>query len=181
MSEMERIVNACLESEAYKAEVVYAERGGHYRVIPKVRLYKELDNDLVRVVFFTEWDTFELGTVIAITCLYDNKDKFNIYGHTITAGPGVNPLLRASHAPLSGAHPQAGNAGHKAIARFVDLKQALWNQFVLDDLTLGNRSAGEKWVKHFWMALDRMFGQGYLHNCPDDYHWQGETPKDTSS
>lgn len=174
MADMEKIVDACLKSDAFKAEVRYAERGGHYEIVKNVRLYKELDEGLVRVVFPAKWDVFEPGTVIAITCLYDLNGEYNVYGHTIVAGPGVNPLLKATHAPLGGAHPQSGNAGVKAIARFVDFKRAIWDHYLVEDLMLGNRQAGKNWERLFWMGLDRMFGGGYLHNCPDDYHWKGE-------
>ncbi len=173
MSDKECIIDAVRQSECYKAEVRYAERGG-YRIDNAPRLYKELEENLVRVVFPAQPAYMEEGTVIAITTLYDRAEKYNIYGHTICAGPGVNPLLRNFFAPLGGAHPQAGNAGPKAIQTFVAVKQALWNRFILEDLELGNAKAGARYVRGFWNALDRMFGGGHLMYVPDDWHWKGD-------
>ena len=169
----ETIVQACLESEAFKAEVIYAERGGHYTVSRDVRLFKVLEDDMLRVVFPVQCGNLEVGSVLAITCLYDTKENYNIYGHTICAGPGVNTLLKSIHAPLGSAHPQPGVLGEKAILRFVAWKEAAWSKFMTEDLDLGSAAASELFVRDFWKALDRMFGGGTLFNCPDDYHWDG--------
>ena len=168
MREMERVVEAVRQSECYKAEVRYAERGGHYKVIHEPRLYKVLEENLVRVVFPVEFVPLEEGTVIAVTTLYDLAAEHNIYGHTICAGPGVNVLLKSSLAPLGGAHPQAGNAGLKAIQHFVAWKQASWGKFLNDELEHGPEKASRLWVHNFWKALDRMFGGGYLVDYPLD-------------
>lgn len=172
MSEMERIVGECLESECFRAETAYAEGAG-YRVSRQVRLYKELDDDKVRVVFPTEVAELEEGAVVAITCLYDRRRGVNTYAHTICAGPGVNVTLRAIHSPLGRALPQPGVAGEKEVLRFVAWKQAAWGRFLLDELERGPKPAAADWLRGFWKALDRMFGGGVLHNCPDDHHWQG--------
>lgn len=171
MSEEERIIEEVRNSECFKAEVRYASRGG-YETEMEPRLYKELEDGLVRVVFPVKPSYMEEGTVLAITCLYDKKENYNIYGHTICAGPGVNTLLKNVFAPLGGAHPQAGNAGPKAILKFVEVKRALWNRFLIEDLELGNRDAGARLVQGFWTALDRMFGGGYLINVPQAWLWQ---------
>jgi hypothetical protein len=170
MSEKERIIQAVRDSACFQAEVHYAERGG-YEIESEPRLYKVLEEDLVRVVFPAKPSYMEEGTVLAVTCLYDRAKDYNIYGHTICAGPGVNVLLKNVFAPLGGAHPQAGNAGPKAILKFVEVKRCIWNKFLLDDLEMGNAAAGALMVKNFWKALDRMFGGGVLMNVPDDWHW----------
>lgn len=169
----EDTVRAIKESDGFQTEVRYTERGG-YQIGLEPRLYKELEEDLVRVVFPANPCFMEEGAVLAVTTLYDRAKGYNIYGHAIFAGPGVNPLLRNFLAPLGGAHPQAGNAGPKAIQQFVAVKQALWNRFVLEELELGNQAAGEHYVRGFWKALDRMFGGGHLTNVPEDWHWPGE-------
>jgi hypothetical protein len=114
----------------------------------------------------------EEGTVIAITCLYDKDKGYNIYGHTIIAGPGTNGLLRAVYAPLGGAHPQAGNAGPKAVNQFVAWKQVSWGKFLNEELEIGVEEASKRWIRSFWKALDRLFGGGYLLNVPDDWYWK---------
>lgn len=172
MSDRQTIIDAVRESECYKAEVRYAERGG-YQIEGEPRLYKNLEENLVRVVFPARPSCMEEGAVLAITCLYDRAAEYNIYGHTICAGSGTNVLLKCFFAPLGGAHPQAGNAGPKAIQQFLAVKQALWNRFVLEDLDIGNVKAGERYVQGFWTALDRMFGGGVLMNVPQDWQWQG--------
>lgn len=173
MSEKQQIIDAVRNSECFKAEVHYAERGG-YEIERECRLYKVLEDDLVRVVFPAKPSYMEEGTVLAVTCLYDRAKSYNIYGHTITAGPGVNSLLKSVFAPLGGAHPQAGNAGPKAVLKFVEVKRALWNRFLIEDLDLGNVKASERFVRGFWCALDRMFGGGVLMGVPDDWHWREE-------
>lgn len=176
--EQQHIVQACLDSECFKAEVHYAERSGHHRILRAPRLYKKLDRDeargeqLVRVVFPAADQLIELGSVLAITCLYDLDRGYNIYGHVICAGPGVNGLLKAIHAPMGSAHPQPGAAGERAIMHFVEWKRAEWDRFLIDELDRGRRAASELHIQNFWKALDRMFGGGYLCNCPDAYHWR---------
>lgn len=167
------VIDAVRESACFKAEVAYAARGG-YETLSEPRLYKELEDDQVRVVFPTDAANLEEGSVIAITCLFDRKENVNIYGHTICAGPGVNALLRAIHAPLGKATPQPGVAGEKAVLHFVAWKQASWGKFLNDELEYGNRKASEIWIRNFWKALDRMFGGNVLMNVPDDFHWKGD-------
>ena len=172
MSDRERIVREVLESECFRAEAEYAEAGG-YRVSRRLRLYKELEDGLVRVVFPTEVAELEEGAVVAITCLYDRARGRNRYAHTICAGPGANPTLKAVHSPLGRATPQPGVAGDKAVLHFVEWKKASWGRFLNDELELGNKAASALWVRSFWKALDRLFGGGVLHHCPEDYHWKG--------
>jgi hypothetical protein len=94
--EQDRIIQACLDSDCFKGEVHYAERSGHHKIERNARLYKKLDRDtvrneqLIRVVFPAAPQLIELGSVMAITCLYDLDKGYNIYGHVICAGPGVN-------------------------------------------------------------------------------------------
>lgn len=163
MADMNAIVNAVLASECFKAEVAYTARGG-YEVERTPRLYKELEDGLVRVVFPTTVSEIEEGTVVCVTTLYDLKKRENIYGHVICAGAGVNTLLRTIHAPLGQAKPQPGIAGDKAILRFVAWKQAAWNKFLVDDLELGTAEASRVWLRSFWKAMDRMFGGNVLVN-----------------
>jgi len=172
MSDRDQIIEAVLTSECFESEVAYAAAGG-YRVSNECRLYKELPDGLVRVVFPTEVAELEDGAVVAITCLYDRKKGRNVYAHTICAGPGANPTLRAVHSPLGRVTPQPGVAGDKAVLHFVQWKQASWGKFLNDELELGNKEASALWVRGFWKALDRLFAGGVLMNCPADYHWQG--------
>lgn len=178
MTEQERIIQACRDSEGFKTEKVYAERSGSHKISLLPRLYKKLERDevrgetLVRVVFPAEDQLIELGTVIAVTCLYDLENAYNIYGHVICAGPGVNGLLKAIHAPMGSAHPQPGAAGERAVMHFVDWKRAAWDQFLLAELDHGREYASALYLQNFWKAMDRMFGGGHLLNCPDTYHWR---------
>jgi len=178
MTEQERIIQACRDSEGFKTEKVYAERSGSHKISLLPRLYKKLERDeargemLVRVVFPAEDQLIELGTVIAVTCLYDLDNAYNIYGHVICAGPGVNGLLKAIHAPMGSAHPQPGAAGERAVMHFVDWKRAAWDQFLLAELDHGREQASALYLQNFWRAMDRMFGGGHLLNCPDSYHWR---------
>lgn len=171
--ERAEIIEACRASECFANEVAYANAGG-YRISNQCRLYKELPDGLVRVVFPAETAELEDGAVIAVTCLYDRKKQRNVYAHTICAGPGANPTLRAVHSPLGRVTPQPGVAGDKAVLHFVAWKQASWGRFLVDELELGNKQASAIWTRSFWKALDRMFAGGVLANCPADFHWQGD-------
>lgn len=171
--EDERIVQATLDSPSYQGEKYYVQQCEEYKVVERVRLFKYLEDDLVRVVFPVDCGPLELGSVIAVTCLYDLNANYNIYGHIICAGSGANTLLRAIHAPLGSAHPQPGEKGQKEIMHFVEFKRALWDRYLLENLDLGAKVASEHYVRDFWKSLDRMFGGNVLHNCPDDYHWKG--------
>ncbi|MBI2434557.1 MAG: hypothetical protein HYV26_16990 [Candidatus Hydrogenedentes bacterium] len=173
MTEQQRIIAAVRGSENFKAECIYVARG-NYGVLDQPRLYKVLEDDLVRIVFPTDVQEVEEGAVIAITCLYDRRKEENIYAHTICAGPGVNTLLRTLHAPLGGAHPQAGHAGERAIVKFVEWKQASWGRFLNEELELGQRQASAYWIRSFWKALDRLFGGGYLLNVPEEWYWRAQ-------
>lgn len=169
----DRVIQTILDSDGFRAETIYTERHPAYKVHRQPRLYKVLHDGLVRVVFPVECGTIQLASIVAITTLYDIEKEYNIYGHTICAGPGVNGLLGAIHAPLGNANPQPGLDGEKAVLRFVDWKRAAWDKFLTDELDLGSEQAGDIWVRNFWKALDRLFDGGHLCNCPDDYHWKG--------
>lgn len=161
MSDMHEIVAAIRASENFKSEARYISHGG-YTVADQPRLFKHLENDLVRVVFPTNCTEVVDGAIVCITCLWDKKERYNIYAHTICAGPGVNTLFRAIYAPMPSALPQHGKDGEKAIMRFVAWKEAAWTKFLNDDLELGSEEASAVWLDNFWRALDRLFGGGHL-------------------
>ena len=163
MMNMQAIVAAVRESENFKSEIRYIARGG-YEVADGPRLFKHLEDDLVRVVFPTTVAETADGTIVAVVCLYDLRERSNVYAHTICAGPGVNILLRAQFNPMPQARPQPGREGEKAIAQFVAWKEAAWVKFLNDELDLGTPAASALWIASFWKALDRMFGQGHLLN-----------------
>lgn len=158
---MQEIVGSIRQSENFRSEVRYLARGA-YEVADQPRLFKQLEHGLVRVVFPTSATDIIEGTVVALACLYDQRERSNIYAHTICAGPGVNLLLRASFSQMPQALPQPGKAGEKAIAQFVAWKEAAWVKFLTDELDLGTEEAGAVWLANFWKALDRMFGGGHL-------------------
>lgn len=170
----DEVIRVVLESDGFRAETAYVERHPEYKVHREPRLYKVLHDGLVRVVFPVECGTIQLASIVAVTCLYDIEKKYNIYGHAICAGPGVNSLLKAIHAPLGNANSQPGIAGEKAVLHFVDWKRAAWDKFLTDELDLGAEEASRIWIRNFWKALDRLFGGGHLCNCPNDYHWKGQ-------
>jgi hypothetical protein len=170
MKDRDQIVRKVLQSECFANETAYVERAG-FRVRRELRLYKDLEGDTVRVVFPVDCDLLEEGAVVAITCLFDRKTDHNLYAHTICAGPGANPTLKAVHSPLGRATPQPGIVGDKAVLQFVEWKKAAWGKFLCDELEVGNKEAAAQWTRGFWRALDRLFGGGVLHNCPDDYHF----------
>jgi hypothetical protein len=158
---MQEIVDAVRRSDNFKSEVRYIARGS-YEVTDQPRLFKLLEHGLVRVVFPTTVSEIGEGTVVALVCLYDQREQYNVYAHTICAGPGVNVLLRASFSQMPQALPQPGRDGERAIAQFVAWKEAAWVKFLNDELELGTEEASAIWLANFWKALDRMFGGGHL-------------------
>lgn len=167
MMDRDTIVRAITGSENWKSEIAYVKRGG-YEVVPEPRLFKYLENDVVRVVFPTTVTEVTEGTVVAMVCLYDMKNRYNIYAHTICAGPRVNVMLDARHSQMPQAMPQPGAQGEAAIARFVAWKQAAWGKFLTEELLLGAETASAIWIASFWKALDRMFGHNNLVNYDPD-------------
>ncbi len=161
MQDMQAIVQAIITSPNFISEDAYVARG-NYRVARTPRLFKHLENELVRAVFPTDVSTIVDGSVVCLTTLYDTRNRVNIYAHTICAGPGVNTLFRAIHTPMPSALPQPGVAGEKAIAQFVAWKQAAWVKFLNDELEYGTEEASAIWIDNFWKALDRLFGTGHL-------------------
>jgi hypothetical protein len=157
------VIQAILESGAFNAERKYVERGG-YTVSREPRLFKFLDDTLVRVVFPTDATTISEGAVVCITTLFDMKRGENLYGHIICAGAGVNALLRSPDTPMPPALPQPEPDGPREVRRFIAWKEASWVKFLNDDLELGNDIASAIWIANFWKALDRMFGGGVLQN-----------------
>lgn len=163
MRDMPSIVQRVVSSENFQSELRYVARGG-YEVAATPRLFKFLENDLVRVVFPTTVTEVGEGTIVAIVTLYDLRREENVYAHTITAGPGVNILLKSLYTPMPVALPQPGREGEKAIHKFVAWKEASWVRFLNQELDLGTEAASAIWLDNFWKALDRMFGGGNLVN-----------------
>jgi hypothetical protein len=159
--EMLAIVRAVRSSENFKSELRYIRRGG-YDVTEGPGLFKHLERGLVRVVFPTTVAQVDAGTVVALVCLYDTGEQYNVYAHTICAGPGVNALLKAIHSQMPVALPQPGATGEAAIAKFVAWKEAAWTRFLNEELDVGPEKASAIWIGNFWKALDRMFGGGHL-------------------
>jgi len=155
------IVKAVRASENFRSELRYIRRGG-YDVTEEPGLFKHLEHGLVRVVFPTTVTHVDTGTVVALVCLYDLGEGYNVYAHTICAGAGVNALLKAVHSPMPVALPQPGALGEAAIAKFVAWKEAAWTRFLNDELEFGPDEASATWIGSFWKALDRMFGGGHL-------------------
>lgn len=166
MKDMEAVVAAIRASGNFQSELRYIERGQYQ--LGDVRLFKYLENDLVRVVFPTNVAEINEGDVIAITCLYDLANDYNIYAHTICAGPGVNVLFRATDNQMPQALPQPVPAGPAAVRKFVAWKEASWVKFLNDELELGTAEASALWIASFWKALDRLFGGGCLLNYDPD-------------
>jgi hypothetical protein len=167
VSDTEEIVAMVHGSENFKSEVRYVARGG-YEVGARPRLFKNLENDLVRVVFPTTVAEVTEGTIVALACLYDRRQNTNVYAHTICAGGGVNILLRTFDNPMPQALPQPEPLGQKSIRQFVAWKEASWVKFLNDELELGTARASQIWIASFWKALDRMFGGGHLVNYEPD-------------
>lgn len=178
MWDRERVIRAIVDSGAFNAERKYVERGG-YTVSTSPRLFKFLENGLVRAVFPTDVAVLSEGAVVCITTLFDMKTGENIYGHIICAGPEVNTLLRAADNPMPPAPPQPIPDGPREVRRFIAWKQASWVKFLNDDLDLGTETASAIWIANFWKALDRMFGSGVLLNY-DPEHELAKTTRSPS-
>lgn len=159
------IVAAVTQSEVFKAEAACLARGG-FEVRPAPRLFKCLEHNHIRLIFPTLVDEVDEGTPVGLICLYDQNQSRNVYAHAVFAGPTSNASLRSLYNPPTQAKPQPGDAGNRAILKFVAWKQAAWTKFLNDELELGTHRASRLWLESFWKALDRMYGGGNL--IPDD-------------
>jgi hypothetical protein len=157
----DEVIRQAASSECFKAEAAYLRRGGIETAL-EPRLFKRIDDRFVRLVFSTSVQEVDDGTVVAMVCLWDEREKLNVYAHCISAGPGVNAQLRSLYSPLSQVKPQPGVEGDKAVTKFIAWKQAAWGKFLNDELELGTGNASRRWLDSFWNALDRMYGGGNL-------------------
>lgn len=155
------IVAEVAQSACFITETAWLARGG-FPIRPTPRLFKFLENDLVRLIFPTTVAEVDEGTAVGLVCLYDLKQSQTIYAHAIFAGPSSNASLRSIFNPPTQAKPQPGEAGNRAIVKFVAWKQAAWNRFLCEELDLGAAAASQAWLGAFWKALDRMYGGGNL-------------------
>ena len=154
-------IEQTVASDAFRVETAYLRRGG-ISVSERPRLLKQIDERFVRMIFPTNAKEIDDGTVVSMVCLWDARERLNVYAHCITAGPGANAQLRALYSPLNQVKPQPGIEGDKAIAKFIAWKQASWGKFLNDELELGTAAASARWLASFWKALDRMYGGGHL-------------------
>lgn len=160
-AERDTVIAVVIKSPAFEVESACIARGG-FAVIPRPRLFKRLENDLIRLIFPTRTSEVDEGTVVGLVCLFDRSRRETVYAHAIFAGPTANASLRSLFNPPTQAKPQPGVAGDKAILKFVAWKAAAWGKFLNEELELGTTHASERWLASFWKALDRMYGGGHL-------------------
>jgi hypothetical protein len=163
--EQNKIIATVIQSECFRAESACLGRGG-FHLRPSPRLFKCLENNLVRVIFPTTVREVDEGTAVGLICLYDRTKAINVYAHAAFAGSTTNASLRSLYNPPTQAKPQPGDAGNRAILKFVAWKEAAWTKFLNDELEMGTARASELWLAAFWKALDRMYGGGNL--LPDE-------------
>ena len=159
----DEIIQQTVNSECFRAEAAYLRRGD-IETATRPRMFKRVDDRFVRVVFPTSVQDVDDGMVVAMVCLWDEREKINVYAHCISAGPGVNAQLRSLYSPLNQVKPQPGPAGDKAVTKFIAWKQAAWGKFLNEELERGCAAASRTWLDSFWKALDRMYGGGNLRN-----------------
>ncbi|HPF39066.1 MAG TPA: hypothetical protein P5081_06515 [Phycisphaerae bacterium] len=155
------VISDIRESVCFQTEAAWLARGG-FPVADQPRLYKVLENNMVRVVFPTTVTDVDEGTAIGLICLYSLNDKATVYAHAVFAGPTSNASLRSIFNPPNQSKPQPGVEGNKAIVKFVAWKAASWGKFLNEELSMGTAEASRIWLASFWKALDRMYGGGNL-------------------
>jgi hypothetical protein len=155
------IVKQVVASDCFRAEAAYLHRG-EIETATQPGLLKHIDDRFVRLIFPTSATEIDDGTVVAMVCLWDAREKVNVYAHAISAGAGVNAQLRSLYSPLGQVKPQPGVEGDKAVTKFIAWKQAAWGKFLNEELELGTAEASKRWLANFWKALDRMYGGGNL-------------------
>ncbi|MBK8267240.1 MAG: hypothetical protein IPK83_02600 [Planctomycetes bacterium] len=155
------VVSKVVESDAYRVESACLARSG-FPVLRQARLFKILDNNLIRLIFPTDIGLIDDGTAVALVCLHDPSSEKTIYAHTVFAGPDSNHSLQSLYNPPVQSKPQPGDAGNRAILKYVEWKKAAWFKFLNDELEFGTARASEFWLGSFWKALDRMYGGGNL-------------------
>ncbi|MCB9852673.1 MAG: hypothetical protein H6819_06230 [Phycisphaerales bacterium] len=158
---METVIAEVQSSACFETESAWLARGGCH-VSQRPRLFKLLENDMVRIVFPTESTEVDEGTAIGLICLYSIRDRSTVYAHAVFAGSTANASLRSIFNPPNQTKPQPGIEGNKAIVKFVAWKAAAWGKFLNEELALGTAEASRIWLDSFWKALDRMYGGGNL-------------------
>lgn len=158
---MNNIIDEIRSSACFLTESAWLARGG-CNVSQTPRLFKLLENDMVRAVFPTESVEVDEGTAIGLICLYSIRERSTVYAHAVFAGPTSNASLRSIFNPPNQTKPQPGIEGNKAIVKFVAWKAAAWGKFLNEELSLGTAEASRIWLDSFWKALDRMYGGGNL-------------------
>src|SRR5690349_19778 len=94
----EQIIPVVVQSDAFKVEAACVARSG-LQVCHSARLFKHLENDLVRIIFPTTARDIDEGTAVGLVCLYDQKESRCVYAHVIFAGPTSNASLRSIYNP----------------------------------------------------------------------------------
>lgn len=159
--EREAMIGNVVASPCFKVEAGWLGRGG-FEVRTRPRLFKQLEDEKIRMIFPTHVSVIEEGVAVGLVCLYERTSRTTIYAHAIFAGPTANASLRSLFVPASQTKPQPGVEGNKAILKFVAWKQAAWGKFLNDELEVGTERASITWIEKFWQALDRMYGGGNL-------------------
>ncbi|MFQ5429528.1 MAG: hypothetical protein ACE5E1_04380 [Phycisphaerae bacterium] len=124
---------------------------------PAPVLWKHLPGPALRVIFPTNADVIEEGTVVSVVVLHDLAAGRTLYAHPMHAGPGVNPLLKHLDGPMAAPKAQPGADGDRATRRIMEHKRALWQRFLEERDTLGREAASRRWRGDYYWALRRLY------------------------
>lgn len=153
-----RHVDAALASAAVQMQRKLLEPLGlHIDTCPT--LWKYLPGPSLRLFFRVEGDSaaVEEGQVVALVLLHDPQCGQTLYAPPVHAGPQANPLLKHLYGPLAAPKAQKGANGDRATLGLLEHKRAIWDQFLIEHVTLGPHEAGQRWRERYFWALVRLY------------------------
>jgi radical SAM/Cys-rich protein len=155
-AEVARTTALVLDSRPMQAMRTSLARTG-LRIEAEPIVYKDLDHDLVRLMFPVTGGLVDDGVVVSVVCLFDRPRNRTLYAHPMHAGPGVNPLVRHLDGPMASPKSQVGADGDRASQRIIEHKEALWDRFVRERVTIGQAEAGRRWREGYYWSLKRLY------------------------
>lgn len=164
--ETRALVEAIVCHDLWKLEVAYAGRGG-FGVVETPRIVHHLDRRFAVLVFPTDVEFIEAGSIVGLIVYYDKVADRVWYVSGLTAGPDSDMAFlhgdRALGLPAVAPEP----AFDEIKQSYEDWRQSAWSQYWLDELEAGIFHASRHWLDAHWNAV-RCFIAGECVEMPNE-------------
>jgi hypothetical protein len=150
--ETRALVEAIVCHDLWKLEVAYAGRGG-FSVEETPRIVHHLDQRFAILVFPTDVEFIEAGSIVGLVVYYDKVADRVWYVHALTAGPDADMAFLHGNLALGlpAIAPESMCAEVKQSHQ--DWRRNAWTRFWLDELEAGIFLASRHWLDSHWNAL----------------------------